>query len=131
MTRPVTPTTLPLTVATPATQAAPACDITKSAVIVVPPKKKLAITKLTLATEASAEASAPPPMTAECEAPTVSPLTTLVSSAAVSWKLVEALVLLLPPKPPPNIMICACGSLAGKQHNSPVNRAAATGCGNL
>jgi len=52
--------------------------------MVVAPPKKLAIAKLTLATAASDEATVPPPMTAECEAPTVSPLTTLVSSAAAS-----------------------------------------------
>src|SRR5437867_3548171 len=84
MTRPVTWTTAPLTVATPATQASSTRDMTKSATMVVAPPKKLAKARLTLATEASEEATVPPPMTAACEAPTVSPLTTVVSSAAAS-----------------------------------------------
>src|SRR5438093_11471797 len=139
-----------------AAQIASARDITNSAVMVVVPKKVALPVKLTLATAASEDATVPPPTTAVWEAPTANPLATLASSAEAScappetasaplsatdtalpstnpetaeacpWKLAELLVLLLPP----NMMICACSLVAGKQHNSPVNRVAATGRGN-
>src|SRR5213593_3771326 len=124
--------------------------------MVVVPKKVAMPVKLTLATAASEDATFPPPITAVWEAPTAIPLPTLVSSVEASWappetasgpvlatdtalpranpetaeacpwKLAEALVLVLPP----NMMICACGSLAGKQHSTPVKMLAAAGFDN-
>src|SRR6266540_2317020 len=144
ITSPVTSTAA--TSAAPFGQGAETRDITKSAVMVVAMNGKPAQpVKLTLATEASASATVPPPTTDACETPTDSPPARLASSADASWAppvsnsgpvlaretplpitnpaTAEACpwnVVAVAPEAP--MRSCACGAPVGKQHNRPARR---------